>query len=336
VTYKTVYGDSAFAIGKDGKIDPQKPLVTPGSDPKDSAAYDYWDHLDYVIEEISKHGLYAMMLPTYADLICGKYDGDDTGPIVFNVKNAYAYGNWLGRRYRKYKNIIWVMGGDRNPVYGSRDFRPVIHAMAEGVADGVNGSGRRNGRANYRTTFMTYHPRKWSPNSSRWFHNAPWLDFNSIQDWPIDQLHTVTNDWRLRPVKPTWLYEGRYEGYVYRINNDSVVYGDWQVRYQAYQTVFSGGAGIAYSCHGQYDFLEGWKTKYLTSPGAGAMTHLYDLMRGVLSDREYMTRVPDQGLIVNRQFPHINQETMVSYQIQRLCVDIQCAGRRYPRVYGQA
>jgi hypothetical protein len=313
ITSKTVYGDSAFAIGKNNKPDPLQPLVTPGSNPKDSAEYDYWDHLDFIVDQIEKLGLYVMLLPTYGNLICGNYDGSDTSHIIFNEKNAYAYGNWIGSRYRKKSHIIWVMGGDRNPVYGARDCRPVIRAMAEGVADGVNNQNKYDKKADYTTTFMTYHPRKWSPNSSFWFHDEPWLDFNSIQDMPLDQIHSVTWDWHRKPIKPTWLYEGRYELYKYQ---DTIIYKPWQVRYQAYQTVFAGGCGIAYSCHGQYDFLEGWKTKYLTRPGAIAMTHLYRLMREVLTDREYMDRMPDQGLISNTQRPHMNDVTLSSDQLQ--------------------
>ena len=39
-----VYGDSALI---DHKID--RPLTTPGNSPDDPAQYDYWDHVDYLI-----------------------------------------------------------------------------------------------------------------------------------------------------------------------------------------------------------------------------------------------------------------------------------------------
>ena len=73
-----------------------------------------------------------------------------------------------------------MIGGDRSAVYGEKDYRNVFRAMAEGVADGVNGIDQQNQEADYSTTLMSYHPRKWKPNSSEWFHREPWLDFNSI------------------------------------------------------------------------------------------------------------------------------------------------------------
>jgi len=37
------------------------------------------------------------------------------GPEIFNPENAKTYGQWIGARYKDRKNIIWIMGGDRNP-----------------------------------------------------------------------------------------------------------------------------------------------------------------------------------------------------------------------------
>ena len=45
--------------------------------------------------------------------------------------------------------------------------------------------------------------------------------------------------------KPTWIFEGRYEAY-YRNNYKPEQWGEWQVRFQAYQSVFAGGFGFTY------------------------------------------------------------------------------------------
>ena len=36
--------------------DPTKPAVTPGANPSDAAAYDYWDHVDYIVDQANARG----------------------------------------------------------------------------------------------------------------------------------------------------------------------------------------------------------------------------------------------------------------------------------------
>ena len=40
-----------------------------------------------------------------------------------NPRSASTYGQYLGKRYKDFDNIIWVMGGDRNPRDGTRKGR---------------------------------------------------------------------------------------------------------------------------------------------------------------------------------------------------------------------
>ena len=194
------------------------------------------------------------------------------------------------------------MGGDRNAVYGDKDYRSVFRTMAEGVADGVNGIDQQDAKADYGTTLMSYHPRKWMPNSSEWFHNDPWLDFNSTQDQPKDQIAAIELDYGLSPTKPTWLFEGRYENLVQGNN----IYKDWQIRFQSYQTVFAGGFGITYGHMNIFGFgIEDvgkskdpdkkWESS-LDDPGAMDMQHLLKLMTS-LSNDQFLDRIPDQSLI---------------------------------------
>src|SRR5262245_43982082 len=45
--------------------DPGTPAVTPGNDPHDPAQYDYWDHLDYVLERVYAHGFRAAVVAMF-------------------------------------------------------------------------------------------------------------------------------------------------------------------------------------------------------------------------------------------------------------------------------
>lgn len=278
----------------EGKPDPARPLTTPGSDPDDPAGYDYWDHIDALLDRIESRGLYAIVLPAWGSTVVGSHNGSDRSEVVFDRRNAYAYGRWLGRRHKARANLIWMLGGDRAPVNGPHDDRPVFRALAEGIADGVNGEDAQDGRADFGTTLMSYHPPKTAPRSSAWFHDDPWLDFNSIQAWPEDQVASIARDYALAPVKPTWLFEGRYEGY-YKRDYKPEDWGEWQVRQQAYQTVFSGGFGHTYGHERVFGFGEGWRAK-LDEPGARSMGPLHRLM--TLGGRaRALDRIPDQGLV---------------------------------------
>ena len=285
-------GDHAFEI-RDGKYDPLRPITTPGNRPADSNEYDYWDHLEFIIDAAAANGMYVVLLPTWGGHVAGGYgNGKDTSGIILRFPGSYQYGHWIGRRFKKKKNIIWMLGGDRSAVYGDKDYRNVFETLAEGIADGVNGINQPDGKADFSTTLMSYHPQKWAPNSSKWFHKSDWLDFNSIQDQPRDQIAATELDYGLAPAKPTWLFEGGYE---HRGNT----YKDWQIRFQSYQTVFAGGFGITYGNMNVFDFGGKWK-KSLDDPGSLQMRYLLDLMTS-LSNEQFLDRIPDQSLIESDQ-----------------------------------
>jgi hypothetical protein len=301
-----VYGDYPFEV-ESGVWNPRHPITTPGDNPENADEYDYWDHLQYIIDAADSKGMHVVLLPAWGSYVAGSYvSGAPTPDVIFNVGSAYAYGCWIGQRFAHKKNIIWMMGGDRSPVYEGRDYRDVFRAMAEGVADGVNGINQQDGTADYSTTLMSYHPRKWHPNSSEWFHNDLWLDFNSIQDQPKDQVVATSLDYGLAPAKPTWLFEGGYE---FRTRGESA-YTDWQIRFQSYQTVFAGGFGITYGSMNVYhcgggaaaldEPVESGQTNTfeasLDEAGAMDMQHLFNLMTS-MTNEQFLERIPDQSLI---------------------------------------
>ena len=148
------------------------------------------------------------------------------------------------------------------------------------------------------------------PNSSEWFHHDAWLDFNSIQDQPKDQVPAVELDYGLVPTKPTWLFEGRYENMVRKKD----VYKDWQIRFQSYQTVVAGGFGITYGSMNIFHFSKWasgldesggtnqvgpWESR-LDDPGAMDMQHLSDLIVS-LSNSQFLDRIPDPSLLEDEQ-----------------------------------
>src|SRR5690606_468412 len=87
----------------------------------------YFAHVDWVVDQASRLGLYTGLLPTWGD----KWNQTwGKGPEIFTPENAAIYGEWLGRRYAD-QPVIWVLGGDR-PVENDQH-RAIIRAMAAGL-----------------------------------------------------------------------------------------------------------------------------------------------------------------------------------------------------------
>src|SRR5690348_16295455 len=64
VNEKNVYGDPALK-----NRDVSKPLITPGNDYRDAKAYDFWDHVDFIIDEAAKRGLYVGLVPVWGSIV---------------------------------------------------------------------------------------------------------------------------------------------------------------------------------------------------------------------------------------------------------------------------
>ena len=141
-------------------------------------ANDYWDQCDAMLELAQADGFHVALLPLWLNRIEDRY------PMVRDPSIAYRYGHFLGQRHRHRTNIIWVLGGD--PYQKGRDvdqpeWLALVRAMAEGIADGVEGQNTYDGKAYWSLTLMTYHPRGGGNSSSETLHTETWLDFNMVQ-----------------------------------------------------------------------------------------------------------------------------------------------------------
>lgn len=292
------YGDSVLI-----KDDPLKPAVTPGNNPTDSKEYDYWDHIDYAVKAAERKSLYIALVPTWGEWVIPRTD-----KAIFNTTNeAYSYGWFVGNRYRRAPNIIWILGGDRHP-----DERPegiqLWRDMAEGIADGVNGVKKQDGKADYSTTFMTHHSYN---SSSIWFHNDAWIDFHMWGSYHAEinnsrAYELALSDWNLPNPKPTINSEPCYEahGINYAVD-DNGYFTSTDVRLAAYWSVFSGSAGFTYGAQPIWQFTDASRKKLsvktLTSwqegmdlPGAQQVVYLKKLMEGIINP----DLKPDESIIL--------------------------------------
>lgn len=269
----------------------------------------YFEHVDYIIKKADELGLYIALLPTWGDKLNTKSWG--VGPEVFTKDNAKVFGRWIGERYKDFDNIIWIIGGDRNPRKDSDDI-VVWNAMAEGVAEVAGG---------YDQTLMSYHPQ---PNemggSSTWFHKETWLDFNMHQTGHCANYPTykkITHDYQMQPTKPVLDGEPLYEDHPNCFRPEELGHSvPEDIRRIMYWNVFAGGFGQSYGCHAVWQmFKEGrepinkplrpWSVA-LNLPMANQAKHLKNLMLS----RPFLTRIPDQSIVVEEQID--NEEYVIA------------------------
>jgi hypothetical protein len=259
----------------------------------------YFQHVDFIINKAAELGLYIGLLPTWGDKIYKDRWGE--GPEMFNNDNAKAYGKWLGNRYKNKKNIIWILGGDRNP-RNDADVQ-IWRSMAAGIAEGVGGNDK---------ALMTFHPQPNSledAGSTKWFHNDAWLDFNMFQTghcrennvW--DRIQVAYNK---QPIKPVLDGETLYEDHPVCFNaKDLGTSSAYDIRKHAYFDVFAGAFGHTYGCHDIWQMYAPNRTPIngphfpwyvaMDLPGAAQMKYLRLLMEA----RPMLDRVPDQTIITD-------------------------------------
>ncbi len=281
----------AVALGElDGIITPNVNGDFPfeGNDPLQPNET-YFAHMDSVIRIAEQKGLFIGLLSTWGDKVDKQWGA---GPVLFNIQNARQYGQWIGKRYKDFRNIIWINGGDRNC---SGDYTSVWDALARGIksADGNH--------------LMTFHP--WGgTSSSACFQDTDWLDFNMLQsghsDRFIENYAMVADDYKRIPVKPCMDGEPNYEDHPINWDPANGWFDEWDVRRAAYQSVFAGGMGVTYGCHPVWQFFDRGRTpiayvrhnwyEVLDLPGALDMLYL----RRLIESKPFYSRVPDPEMIV--------------------------------------
>ena len=272
------------------ELDPSRPAV------KDGPNNDYWDHVDFIVAEANKRGLYIGFLPTW-----GRYWHDKVkdGKPIFTLENAEVYGEWLGKRYKD-AELIWILGGDR-PVENETQ-KAIIVAMAKGLR---KGDGSKH--------LITFHP-PGGNGSSTWFHNEDWLDFNMRQNGHVAEFtgryDGTFDDYDRTPVKPVIDGEPLYEDHP--ISFDAKKLGHSiaaDVRRPLYWDLFSGSCGHTYGHHSVWQMWQPGRNpinnplmpwfEAIDQPGAGQM----QFGRRLIESRPFLTRVPDPDIVVTDRVP---------------------------------
>jgi Protein of unknown function (DUF4038)/Putative collagen-binding domain of a collagenase len=247
-----------------------EPFTTPGDlgTPNDA----YFDAAERVLDACAERGFLVVLAPTYIGYrldrpgfprhLEGWYDEIvATGP-----DGCRRYGEYLGRRFGRFANLMWTIGGDWHP----EEARAGLDAAAAGIRS-----------AGVRTLFTAHPHPETSPVDV--FAGSTWLDVNVTYTYGI--VHqALLQDWsRHDPAWPFFLVESTYEGE----HNAS----DLQVRRQAWWSVLCGGNGHIMGNHPIWLFWSGWR-EALELPGSIGMARWGDFFRAL----PWAELVPDVDL----------------------------------------
>lgn len=284
-----VYGDSAL-INKNVA----HPRTTPDSTTEYINQYDYWDHVEYIIDLAAKKNLYMALVPVW---------GSNVKAGLVKKEDAEEYARWLADRFHNKWNIIWLNGGDTKGGDAINTWNAIGNTL----------------KSNDPGHLITFHPFG-RTSSSQWFHNETWLDFNMFQSghknyeqnaaagdaaFGPDNYKYVNHDAHLEPLKPVLDGEPSYELIPQGLHDTTQPY--WlakDVRRYAYWSVFAGAAGHTYGhssvmqMHLPKDVKSAYGSKkywYQALNDDGARQMLY--LKKLILSKPYFERIPDQSLI---------------------------------------
>jgi hypothetical protein len=238
----------------------QGPFTTPGdfSTPNEK----YFEHADWVIKKAAEKGFQVFLAPIYLG-----YVGTDEGWVEEALKNgpekSRTWGRYVGKRYRDFDNLVWMIGGDRNPDTARVD----VDAIVAGIQE-----------FDSRHLITAHcHPENSAIDQ---YKNEGWLRLNTTYTYNI--VHgMLLHDYNRTPPMPFILTESTYEGE----HNASAV----QVRRQAYWAILCGAAGQMMGNRPIWLFDPGWEAA-LQSTGAEDMSRL----KALFTSRPWYQLVPDQ------------------------------------------
>jgi len=225
-TYDGIFPFSGYLSG--GKDTPHYDLTKPNEA--------YFTRVDEMLTLAANHGMVVFLDPI------------ETGQWVPTLRTngpaaARVYGQYLGNRYKRFDNIIWLNGNDFNTWKN-----PVDDAALRAVAEGIKSSDPRHLQTielNVETS-SSYDDPTWVPIVS--LNGTYTYSPTYFQMW---------HSYNQTPIAPTYLLEAHYDLADFGKPWD---YGTPPVlRRQAYWAMLSGGKGQLYGNGYTCYFMSGWK-----------------------------------------------------------------------------
>jgi hypothetical protein len=230
----------------------------------------YFEHADSVIESALRQNILVLLSPLYLG-----YDCRDEGWCA-DVKNAsvndlYSWGRYVGERYGKFSNIIWLIGGDTDP----SSVKDKVLAMVNGIMEKDTNH------------LFSAHNQPESMAVTAW-PDERWLSVNNVYSYDSAVYVSYRKAYDRNPVLPYYQIESAYEN-----EHNST---PQELRSYAYWAMLSGAMGHVFGNCPVWHFgsaktwcnTNDWK-KEMNNKGSESMYFLQRLFRS----RSWQTLIPD-------------------------------------------
>ncbi len=220
----------------------------------------YFAHADAIVRSAARHGIAVFLDPieTGSWLETLRRNG---------VEKAFAYGRYVGERYRSFPNIVWLNGNDFQTWRNAGD-----DSVAVAVARGISSADP----AHLQTVELNYLV-SGSLDDSRW-QGIVGLDAAYTY---APTYAEVLKEYSRRDFLPVFMIEANYEG-----EHDFI--GPQTLRRQEYWSLLSGASGQFYGNKYTWPLAKGWK-QHLDTVGSREMTYVTNLF----APRRWFDLVPD-------------------------------------------
>ena len=186
---------------------------------------------------------------------------------------AFEYGQWLGDRYRKFPNIIWMHGNDFQTWKNAAD-----DALVQAVARGI----RSRDPSHIHTVELNY-PTSGSLDDPTW---RPLIELDAAYTY-FPTYTQVLTEYNRSNFKPVFMVEANYE---FERNQNTDGGSTKNLRRQEYWTMLSGATGQVYGSRYTWRFNEDWQTN-LDTPGVVELGYMKDFF----ISRKWYDLIPDQN-----------------------------------------
>jgi hypothetical protein len=186
----------------------------------------YWRYADTVLEEAAQRGFFVIM----SSLWFGAGDGLWIHHVT--PESAKIYGRYLGKRYARFENLMWMQCGDRNP---DKRLTECARELARVI--------REQAPHQLQTAELAH-----EFASATYFAKDSWLDVKTAYTYAAAYLQVSQEYQRSEPVRPVVLGETGYEGEPNAIEllpdaTKGDLWTPYRIRRNAYWAILSGACG---------------------------------------------------------------------------------------------
>jgi hypothetical protein len=230
----------------------------------------YFAYADAALDKAEQAGLLVLL-----DVMFLGYQGSDHGwwtELVNNTntrEKCYAYGKFIGARYKQRTNVMWIFGGDYTPPGGSEGEARLLE-----IYRGVRDAGA--------TQLVSAHI--FDKLSTDWTHFAPFIQANALYASGPDIYKAGRTAIERSPALPAFLLESGYEAEGWSPGDPATIRaGLWWAQLSSVGGVFFGHRDIwAFQ-------TDTWSTPYkfgsqrwqlsLDTEGSRTVRHMASLLR---------------------------------------------------------